>query len=73
MATMSNQVFDIAELLEVILLELSQRDVLLSQRVCRFWSTTINGSVKLQRLLCFLAVKAPKDTGNPGITPTILG
>lgn len=46
-----NAVFNTAELLESILVHLSQKRILLSQRVCRMFRDTIRGSFKLRRRL----------------------
>ncbi|PPJ52130.1 hypothetical protein CBER1_10244 [Cercospora berteroae] len=54
----SAQVLQTPELLEMILLSVSCRDLLLSQRVDRTWRGTIQGSVKLKRVL-FLAPAGP--------------
>ncbi|KAK0322498.1 hypothetical protein LTR82_006457 [Friedmanniomyces endolithicus] len=50
----ASQVLQLPELLELILLHLSQKDLLLSQRVSRTFRSTINHSPTLQRAL-FLA------------------
>jgi hypothetical protein len=49
----AEQVFRLPELLETILLHLSQKDLLLSQRVSRNFRGTIFGSIRLQRALFF--------------------
>ncbi|EMC93859.1 hypothetical protein BAUCODRAFT_212668 [Baudoinia panamericana UAMH 10762] len=49
----ANHVLRLPELLEVILLSLSQKDILLSQRVSRSFRHTVQGSVNLQRALFF--------------------
>lgn len=51
--TSIEQVFRLPEILEIILLHLPQRDLLLSQRVCRSFRRTIQGSIRLQRALFF--------------------
>lgn len=53
MESAASQVFHLPELLEVVLLNLPQRDLLLSQRVARSFRHTIQGSVRLQRALFF--------------------
>lgn len=47
------QVFRLPELLEIVLLFLSQKELLLSQRVSRNFRHTIQGSIRLQRALFF--------------------
>ena len=47
----ATKVFAIPELLEAILLHLSTRDLLLSQRVAKTWKTTIDGSHLLRQAL----------------------
>lgn len=42
------------ELLETILLNLRPRDVLVMQRVSKTWQATTEGSLKLQRALCYV-------------------
>lgn len=49
----SELVFQLPELLEIILLHLSQKDLLLSQRVSRNFRQTVEGSVRLQKALFF--------------------
>jgi hypothetical protein len=51
--TAAHQVLHLPELLELILLYLPQKDLLLSQRVCRSFRYTIEGSLRLQRALFF--------------------
>ncbi|KAF2770613.1 hypothetical protein EJ03DRAFT_326239 [Teratosphaeria nubilosa] len=48
-----NQVFRLPELLELILLNLPQRDILLCQRTSRNFRQTVEGSIRLQRALFF--------------------
>ncbi|KAK3719910.1 hypothetical protein LTR37_004033 [Vermiconidia calcicola] len=47
------EVFRLPELLESVLLHLSQKELLLSQRVSRSFRNTIQGSVRLQKALFF--------------------
>lgn len=47
----TNAVFDTAELLEMIFIQLSMKDLLLNTRVCKQWKTAITTSLKLQRRL----------------------
>lgn len=54
MASAVEQVFQLPELLEVILLHLPQRDILFSQRVNMLFRDTILNSQKIQRVLFFL-------------------
>lgn len=72
---MAAKVLDIPELLEQILLDVPMRTLLLSQRVCRDFKSTIDDSPKLQRALFFLpdlpkpATKKPRTdhrNGSPG-------
>lgn len=51
--TASHQVFHVPELLELILLQLSQKDILLSQRTSRSFRHTVLGSPRLQKALFF--------------------
>ena len=51
--TATEQVFQLPELLEIILLQLSQKEVLLSQRTSRSFRHTILGSPSLQKALFF--------------------
>ncbi|TKA47260.1 hypothetical protein B0A54_02738 [Friedmanniomyces endolithicus] len=65
----ARQVLQLPELLELVLLHLSQKDLLLSQRVSRSFRSTINHSIILQRAL-FLAPdwnleRIPLDLQNP--------
>lgn len=48
------QVFRLPELLEMVLMSLSQKELLLSQRVSRNFRDTVKGSIRIQRAL-FLA------------------
>ncbi|GAB7359729.1 hypothetical protein MBLNU230_g6904t1 [Neophaeotheca triangularis] len=48
-------VLSLPELLELILLQLPQKDILLSQRTSRVFRETITDSVRLQRALFFVA------------------
>lgn len=54
MLTAMEQVFKLPELLEIILLDLSQKDVLFSQRVSTQFRDTISDSSKLQQALFLL-------------------
>jgi len=60
------------ELLELILSQLSDRDLLLAQRVCRTWHTLISSSPTLQTTLYFRAphstIASDQYTLNPFIT-----
>ena len=51
MASAANRVFGVAELLEKILLEAEATDILLLQRVCRFWQATVQGSTPLKQAI----------------------
>jgi hypothetical protein len=51
--TATEQVFHLPELLEMILLQLSQKDILLSQRTSRSFRHTTLGSPRLQKALFF--------------------
>lgn len=51
--TAAQQVLHLPELLECVLLHLSQKDLLLSQRVCVSFHETVQTSPKLQRALFF--------------------
>ena len=53
------------ELLEVILMDLSQRDILLNQRVCKRWHRIITGSTCLQRLLFLMPDEEASLQSNP--------
>lgn len=57
-----NEVFGIAELLEEILLMVPERDLLLSQRTCRRFRESIQGSLKLQRRLFLLPDPDQRET-----------
>ncbi|KAK5117063.1 hypothetical protein LTR85_008994 [Meristemomyces frigidus] len=59
---MAARFFGVTELLKVVLLELSDRDLLLSQLVCRLFHDTINQSRKLQRKLSMIP-----DNHHPGV------
>ena len=50
-ASKAHRVFQIPEMLEVILYELPTKDLLLSKAVCKMWRDTIDSSVKLQKAL----------------------
>ncbi|KAK5726348.1 hypothetical protein LTR17_012779 [Elasticomyces elasticus] len=52
--TAQRDVLDLPELLENILLNLSIRDLLFSQAVCRRWKATVDSSVRIQRALFFI-------------------
>ena len=52
--TAVDKVFNLPELLEIVLLQLSQKDILLAQRTSRNFRHTIVGSMRLQKAL-FLA------------------
>lgn len=56
--TASSRVFEITELLEQILLHLSFKDLLLSQRVARKWEAVTTQSATLQRHLFFQPMSA---------------
>lgn len=56
----ASKVFNIPELLEAVLLDLSCKDVLITQRVSKLWKATIDGSAKLQKALCFVPVQKCK-------------
>ena len=53
MVTAAERVVNITELLESILLQVDTRTLLLSQRTCKSFHSTITGSPKLQRALFF--------------------
>ncbi|EME40336.1 hypothetical protein DOTSEDRAFT_28230 [Dothistroma septosporum NZE10] len=53
------QVFGIAELLEAILLQLSTRDILLTQRVSTTFRDATAGSLKFQKALCLRTTRPP--------------
>lgn len=54
------QVFNTAELVEMILLELAMEDILLrAMRVCKYWKAVIDASLKLQQVLFFKAIPGP--------------
>ena len=53
MISTSHQLFNIPELLEVVLLHLPRKDVICLQRLAKSWSTTIQNSYPLQEKLCF--------------------
>lgn len=59
-----DQVFNTTELVEAILLHLHPKDILLSQRVCRKFQNTIQGSLHLRRAL-FLAPTPPTTDNAP--------
>lgn len=59
---MGAKVFDIAELLEMVLFNLPMVDLLRSQRVNKQFKSMIDGSEKLQRALFFLP--APRQVSN---------
>lgn len=54
MATKAHQVFEKPDLLTSILINLSTRDLLLSQKVCKTWKQTVSNSIKLQKALHFM-------------------
>ncbi|QIW95241.1 hypothetical protein AMS68_000759 [Peltaster fructicola] len=54
MASAAEQVFALPELLEIVLLHLSQKDLLLCQRVSPVFRSTVLHSPKLQKALFFL-------------------
>jgi hypothetical protein len=60
------KVLSTTELLEAILLQLSLKDVLLSQRVSKEWRDTIVGSTKLQQLLFFRPIGEVAHHPSPG-------
>lgn len=62
----ATRVFGIPELAEMILLHLPMRDLLLAQRVCSHWRTSIEGSPKIQRALFF--TPSDKRKACPGIS-----
>ena len=70
MATAANKALETVELLEAIFLWLPQKDILVFQRVCKFWKSVIDSSTMLQTLLSFLATQAPTGTTHPG-TPSL--
>ena len=61
-------VFRTPELLEAVLLQLSQRDLLLLQRVCCCWRDTVTNSPVLQQKLFFQAVS---HTAEPELNPLL--
>lgn len=75
--TAVEEVFHLPELLETILLHLSQKEILLSQRTSRSFRYTILGSPRLQRALFFapdwtlegLAFDAYRTNNRPGRKP----
>ena len=62
MNSVASKAFNIAELLEAVLLELPCKDVLILQRVSRFWKATIDASLKLQKALCFTSSQQGQPT-----------
>lgn len=53
MATAADRALNVAELLERILLSLPMKDILLDQRVCKFWQDLTKNSPKLQQALFY--------------------
>ncbi|KAM3423861.1 hypothetical protein BST61_g1258 [Cercospora zeina] len=53
MATAAERAFHVAELLERILLSLLMKDILLNQRVSKFWKALVKNSPKLQQALFY--------------------
>ncbi|KAK4695762.1 hypothetical protein P7C71_g2045, partial [Lecanoromycetidae sp. Uapishka_2] len=58
----SSKIFLIPEILEMILVQLPERDLLLDQRVNKTWQGVIKTSPQLQRKLFFTADIIPIDT-----------
>ena len=66
--TVRDHVLFITELLEMILLQLDMRTLLISQRVCRKWSSLIRSSSRIQETLFFKPVlpdSVPTKVQNP--------
>jgi len=61
----AGRVFAIPELCVPILHGLATKDLLLAQRVCKRWKSTIENSQKLQRALFFQPVDLPLVRGKP--------
>jgi hypothetical protein len=59
MAPASEQVFETVGVLEMILFKLPTRDLLLSQRVSKYWKDVIENSKKFQEALFMRAVEVP--------------
>lgn len=65
----SAKVFDTYELLEMILYELSTKDLLLSQRVSKLWKAVVDSSAKLQQALFFQPIPGgPLGPGSSGLS-----
>ena len=62
--TASTKVLNTVELLELVLLELPVRDLLLVQRVCCTWHSTIENSRLLQQALFFKPIGRPFYLGD---------
>ena len=60
------KVFNIGELLEAILLDVPCKDVMLLQRVSRFWEATIAGSQNLREPLCFVPAEQSEEWAEEG-------
>jgi hypothetical protein len=58
LSSAAQRTFSVAELLEMLLVELAPRDVLLAQRVNKQWQGGTTASLKLQQLLSSKAVSA---------------
>jgi hypothetical protein len=67
--TTTSPTFTIPEILELILTYLPPKDLLLSQRVAPFWTSTIN---KSQTLRHKLFLDHPTDPASPPKTPSIV-
>lgn len=65
----ANKVFSIAELLESILLLLLHKNILVLQRVSREWNSSVQVSVKLQKLLFFKSIGDIVDLADKGSLP----
>ena len=61
----SEKVSAIGELLEAILLQIPVKDLLLNQRVCKQWHSTIKNSTRLQQALFFKPLTARPLLKNP--------
>ncbi|KAI5357998.1 putative F-box-like domain superfamily protein [Septoria linicola] len=53
MTTAADRALNVAELLERILLQLPMKDILLDQRVAKFWRDLVKSSPKLQQALFY--------------------
>lgn len=74
MTTAATKVFDTAELLEAVLLQLPPRDLLLTQRVNTAFKASIDRSVHIQRKLFFKPneVRPDDETGLVTVNPFLL-